>query len=143
MGVDYLCCNKCEDTFADCGYYVGCPCGNDWCSDKCAKAEGFREEIDEETQETIDDSGTCNFCRNDDFPDWELFKFTQGLLGKSREELVELYKENKGNVKTATISKGEYEGLLESQHFLNCLEAMGVDNWEGYGDACEMSEEEE
>ncbi len=33
---------------------------------------------------------------------------------------------------TVTISKEEYDDLLDSQRFLNCLENAGVDNWEGY-----------
>lgn len=33
---------------------------------------------------------------------------------------------------TVTISKEEYDELLESQRFLYCLEAQGVDNWDGY-----------
>lgn len=33
---------------------------------------------------------------------------------------------------TVTISRKEYEDLLEDQFFLNCLESAGVDNWEGY-----------
>lgn len=37
-----------------------------------------------------------------------------------------------------TITKETYHALLDSQHFLNCLEAVGVDNWQGYYDAYEM-----
>ena len=42
-----------------------------------------------------------------------------------------------------TISKAEYERLLEDSDFLSCLEACGVDNWVGYSDAWEMYNEEE
>ena len=31
-----------------------------------------------------------------------------------------------------TISKAEYDRLIEDQKTLNALEAGGVDNWEGY-----------
>ena len=31
-----------------------------------------------------------------------------------------------------TISKVQYEYLLERDNWLNCLECAGVDNWEGY-----------
>lgn len=41
------------------------------------------------------------------------------------------------------ITLKEYNNLLNQAEFLNCLEACGVDNWDGYGDACEMMEEEE
>lgn len=39
---------------------------------------------------------------------------------------------------SVTISKEEYEGLLKDSYFLSCLEGAGVDNWQGYDDACEM-----
>lgn len=33
---------------------------------------------------------------------------------------------------TVTITKEEYNELLEEQAFLDCLRGAGVDNWEGY-----------
>lgn len=47
------------------------------------------------------------------------------------------------NKEMVTISKEEYEGLLERSEFLSCLNACGVDNWQGYSDAQEMMNEEE
>lgn len=44
---------------------------------------------------------------------------------------------------TITISRKEYDGLKEDEHRLECLEAAGVDNWEGYDVACRMMNEEE
>lgn len=44
---------------------------------------------------------------------------------------------------TVIISKAEYDELMERSEFLSCLQAAGVDNWEGYGDAQEMMNEEE
>jgi hypothetical protein len=44
---------------------------------------------------------------------------------------------------TVTITKAEYEALLDRVNFLDCLEGCGVDNWQGYGDAYEMYESEE
>ena len=44
-----------------------------------------------------------------------------------------------GNI---TITKEEYERLLDRDDFLECLLACGVDNWEGYGEAQEMYDEE-
>ncbi len=41
-----------------------------------------------------------------------------------------------------TISYSEYERLLKAEAFLNALETAGVDNWSGYGDACDIYEEE-
>lgn len=43
---------------------------------------------------------------------------------------------------TVTISKEEYDSLLEDQHMLQCLQAAGVDNWDGYDLAIEMMDEE-
>ena len=44
---------------------------------------------------------------------------------------------------TITISKEEYESLLEDQKLLQCLQDAGVDNWEGYDYAMEMMEDVE
>lgn len=48
-----------------------------------------------------------------------------------------------GNKEMITITKEEYEMLLEKVEFLGCLEACGVDNWCGYSDAWNMMNEEE
>lgn len=44
---------------------------------------------------------------------------------------------------TVIISYSEYERLVKAEAFLNALEAAGVDNWSGHGDAWAMYEEEE
>jgi hypothetical protein len=44
---------------------------------------------------------------------------------------------------TITISKKEFNQLVEDSNFLNALREAGVDNWEGYGYACESLEKEE
>ena len=36
-----------------------------------------------------------------------------------------------------SIPKEEYDELLADQVFLNCLQAAGVDNWDGYAYAQE------
>lgn len=41
-----------------------------------------------------------------------------------------------------TITLSEYNELLENRAFLDCLEACGVDNWDGYSDARMMMEDE-
>lgn len=43
---------------------------------------------------------------------------------------------------TVTISKKEYELLLKSVEWLECLEAAGVDNWEGIDHAVSLRDEE-
>ena len=44
---------------------------------------------------------------------------------------------------TVTISKEEYDSLVEDSLFLECLQGAGVDNWEGYDAAIEMMNERE
>lgn len=41
-----------------------------------------------------------------------------------------------------TITKGEYKRLLRIEAKLDALEAFGVDNWGGYGDALSSLEED-
>lgn len=41
-------------------------------------------------------------------------------------------------MESVTISKAEYEELLDDQKLLNALQACGVDNWDGYGFALDM-----
>ena len=44
---------------------------------------------------------------------------------------------------TITISKKEYEDLLEDQKLLQALQGAGVDNWSGYEYALEIMKETE
>ena len=39
---------------------------------------------------------------------------------------------------TVTISRKYYEYLVERNDWLECLEAAGVDNWDGYSEAQKM-----
>ncbi len=41
---------------------------------------------------------------------------------------------------TVTISMAEYLTLKEDSNFLAALEAVGVDNWDGYVTACQLSD---
>lgn len=43
---------------------------------------------------------------------------------------------------TVTITKEEYESLKRDSVILQALYANGVDNWEGYGEALEDSDDE-
>lgn len=43
---------------------------------------------------------------------------------------------------TFTISQKEYENLLKDSEFLGYLRMCGVDNWEGYGEACKEMEKD-
>ena len=40
-----------------------------------------------------------------------------------------------------TITKKEYDELIQDSIFLQCLEGAGVDNWSGYSYAQEMMAE--
>ncbi len=45
---------------------------------------------------------------------------------------------------TVTIPEEVYDELIRAENKLRALEAAGVDNWEGYGDAlCSLTEETE
>lgn len=37
-----------------------------------------------------------------------------------------------------TVSKEEWDEIQSQLEWLQCLEAAGVDNWEGFDYACEM-----
>lgn len=45
------------------------------------------------------------------------------------------------NDETVTISLEEYNKLLDDALLLGCLRAAGVDNWDGWDYAIEMSQE--
>ena len=40
-----------------------------------------------------------------------------------------------------TITKAEYNRLLDNEFWLECLDGAGVDNWEGYEEAQELYSE--
>jgi len=40
------------------------------------------------------------------------------------------------------LTQDEYNTLAKDQEFLRCLQAAGVDNWEGYEVACRMRADE-
>ncbi len=42
-----------------------------------------------------------------------------------------------------TITAKEYNRLLKAEMFLSRLEAAGVDNWEGYCEACCSDDDDE
>lgn len=44
---------------------------------------------------------------------------------------------------TVTITKEEYEELLANTRWLYCLEAAGVDNWDGYDVAQDIRDQED
>jgi hypothetical protein len=117
MGVDYYNCAICNDIFADAGHYGHCGnCESTLCGDcydKMQEKNGVLGEDHEKANMYGPDAPKC--C---------------SLCDGSTPEMV-------------TITKAEYESLLDDKHRLECLEAHGVDNWQGYDDAMEMYREDE
>lgn len=106
MGVDFLICHFCEGTFPDCGSYIRCgpSCYNKWCSDSCAKEEGYDpeggydkeyHEANPELEEEDCRYQTCNFCRNEAFEEYELLGYALKLLGMDEVTLIAKLKESK------------------------------------------------
>lgn len=42
---------------------------------------------------------------------------------------------------TVILSKSEFDELVEDSNFLSDLREAGVDNWEGYSEACALRRE--
>ena len=99
MSIDFLVCNNCGETFPDCGYVVGCYCGNYWCSDECANEDGY-EKNDENELKDGDLECSCSFCRNEKFTDSELLIYAVEKFGITIEKLSEeLLLANRGEIK--------------------------------------------
>ena len=63
-----------------------------------------------------------------------------GVTRNNRKRLLNMRKlEENGFVE---ITDDEYEDLLSDRDFLMCLYACGLDQWEGYDEACEMAGED-
>ena len=58
-------------------------------------------------------------------------------------DVIFRYKEATEMEKMITITKAEYDKLLDSQKILEALEGVGVDNWGGYNDTIELYDEDE
>jgi len=109
MSIDYLSCKHCGEGFPDCCDYVGCDCGESWCSDECAEEDGYKEttcdlnndedecnicEYCEDCEYLIDSTSTCKYCREEDFEDDKLLEFLLKQQNKTRNQLTEEYKNN-------------------------------------------------
>lgn len=91
MSEAFSSCSHCGEVFSD--YNEGwtcCRCGRDWCSPECAEEDGYRE---------VNGEQSCNFCRGDDFEDYELLEFVTSAIGVSRDDLVNFYKRYKTELK--------------------------------------------
>jgi hypothetical protein len=127
-----MACHRFEETFPDCGSYVSCECYRRWCSDECAKEDGFKHEEWEDIDGDEWESRSCKHCRREDFTDTQLLEYVIKNSTVSREKLVEFCK---SNYEITIVSVCEHERLMRDSDKLYALECAGVDNWEGYGDA--------
>lgn len=115
FGVDWIPCNKCGETFPDCGDFVYCDCGIYWCCDECAEEEGYEikncekwdhnkdsdenyDKVCKKCEKRVDcncegEVKSCKYCRKEDFEDTTLFEFLLSKENKSREDIVNEYKE--------------------------------------------------
>jgi hypothetical protein len=81
MSIEFYNCSFCDEIFADCGIYFKCEdCGEKYCSNDCAKIN--------------QKDGSCQMCRNEYIPDFDLLNFLLNYLKKDKKWLEELYREN-------------------------------------------------
>lgn len=85
MGIDYFSCHHCGKSFPDCSYYVSCDCGYSWCSNECAKKDGYKLNKKEETS-------TCKYCRGEDYEDKFLLNKLLKMNKMTKKQLIELIK---------------------------------------------------
>jgi hypothetical protein len=124
MGVDWYPCERCGNTFPDCGDYTTCygkdeGCMKEWCSDKCAEADGHvYAKCDLDFDACRDDAygkgdcdedveycdgckhytpDSCKYCRCEDFSDDEVLKFALERLDMEREHIIKLMIAEKTN----------------------------------------------
>lgn len=118
MGVDFLVCKNCGRTFCDCGEFVSCECGEDWCDNECAEEDGYLTEhcdlgcediswnIKEDEREegcmgTVNDNGvincydcehyhetSCDYCRGENYDNADLLSKAMELLNCDRQYLI-------------------------------------------------------
>lgn len=118
MSVDYYSCERCGDTFPDCGDYTTCNedkggCGRTWCDDGCAEADGYIREYcklgaEVNYESPLEDcefaneneyckcegcnnyvEESCSYCRNEAFEDSELLEYALLKLDISKEDLIQ------------------------------------------------------
>lgn len=117
MGQDFYNCSNCGEIFGDYGHYGHCAgCESRLCGDCYDEAQNLYEPLPEDHPQFgwyQEDAPSKCQC-----------------CDGSKVEMVE-------------ITKEEYDRLLNDSEKLSCLEACGVDNWQGYDDAMEMYHSED
>jgi len=106
MGVDFLVCNSCGETFPDCGSFVRCNCGNVWCSEDCAESDGHKnekfdtcntceylEECEDNEDYECEEANSCDYCNVVKVHDSDLLDHViKKHYNDNREELVKEFK---------------------------------------------------
>jgi len=89
MGVDFLTCMNegCKRTFADCGAFFPCSCGESFCSEECGNRQIEEPETDE-----YDALYSCNLCRGETILNNDLLKFLLEKYNITYKEAVEMFK---------------------------------------------------
>jgi len=96
MGVDFLICDICHESFPDCGDFVSCDCGGRFCSSECAQIDDCvydedGEPVEDEDGDFIIGEETCVLCRGEALTDQDLIEFLLKKLSLTREQAVELF----------------------------------------------------
>lgn len=103
----------------------------------------YKVEVDNGKYTFINNNGIVSVQRHhEDWKDATGDKSLLSLLQHVEDLEKQLEANGTNNADTVTISKEEYEDLLDKQMFLNALQNAGVDNWSGYGYAYELLAEE-
>ena len=80
MGVDFLVCDECGETFCDCGEYYYCEgCDKHFCQ-YCNEEAGLEINEDGEVE-------SCKYCRNEAVDDVQLLDYALNKLNTTRDEL--------------------------------------------------------
>ncbi|PAE24040.1 hypothetical protein [Bacillus sp. 7894-2] len=62
-------------------------------------------------------------------------------MGEFNEKVAAMIGKKPADEELVAITKSHYRQLIDDQYKLECLEAAGVDNWQGFDDAMEMYHE--
>jgi len=87
MGVDYLVCDHCGDTFPDCGEWYICKCGRDF--DSCGKE--FLEKYGEDPEGNYSLAG-CDYCLGELVDDETLLEYLLKKYKLTKEKAIKSYK---------------------------------------------------
>lgn len=88
MGIEFFECDRCDETICDAGPYWTCDiCGHRLCED----CEIFTSAANDDDMKEGQPNPGCPFCRREITTATDLLEFALGLLGVTREQLMERY----------------------------------------------------